>query len=394
MINEKKNFMTCKLPLGLIRIADFQGYLFDLGDSMIDNCIDIYREALNTEKEEMICSIAQAYVYNFSKREIYEQLFFKMAKIVEKDEKMKHFFIKVSLLECPKLCKAMFDQNIFKIAEVMLNLVENCPFEASFVFCLDIPEYQNFVQTMKAPKRKWNDQLCLFDKKEEWIKYGWPLGSIGYYIKYDIIDGLCSYISSLTNFDPNDIIMFSPFDMSPKIESVSLLYIAAIYGSNKCFRQLIISGAIMSCEEFYAAFYSGSYEIIHFGSDSFIPDIECLKNAAKTFNVQLINWVLDNRGNQIMDLSYLLESMNYKLIFDLIINSFKFYSVSDLYRLKELYRINTPLHIAAKKNLFESFKFFFELGWDLNSKNSIPFCFFGLINIFWTNTTVLFWDQW
>jgi len=132
---------------------------------------------------------------------------------------------------------------------------------------------------------------------ESLILNGFSLGSVGYCLKYDDIDGLRLHMEDPT-FKLKNSVKWSEFEWSLMPENLSCLSVAAHFGSIKCFKTLLSSGEFeLDQGVMDSVIVSGSIELVHmFPFDSFS---KILGIAVKYMYFDLIDWIIQKGGNEL-----------------------------------------------------------------------------------------------
>ncbi|KAK8887616.1 hypothetical protein M9Y10_038668 [Tritrichomonas musculus] len=199
-------------------------------------------------------------------------------------------------------------------------------------------------------------------KDEEKIKKRnmlYPIHPIVEFIKNDDLNSLQSYIS-LNNFDIDQKIKKSLFDVHVILPNSTPLEISSFFGSINCFKFLINKSQNVNYRRLLSlSFAGGNYDIIHI-IEKEIHDIEsmkknnsCLYNAILYFHNDLIEYVIQNYQVRIDAEAYIkcIYASNYGAML-------KLHEIDDSDAINEFGKIgSTPIDIASFEGYIDFMKF-------------------------------------
>ena len=138
----------------------------------------------------------------------------------------------------------------------------------------------------------------------------YPIHPIISIIREDDINSLQSYIS-MNNYDIDQKIGRSLFDVHVILQKSTPLEISAFFGSLNCFKFLLNKSKTINFKRLLSlSFSSGNYDIIHIienecHDEKIKKNNECLYNAILYFNNDLIEYILQNYQVEIDAESYI-----------------------------------------------------------------------------------------
>lgn len=234
----------------------------------------------------------------------------------------------------------------------------------------------------------------------EIIDYSYPKDSIGYFIKTDDIASFTRITTE--NKIPNDSNYFC-LDALKFIDQknplVSLISIAAFYGSWKVFTYLYSNGAKPSKDLLHLAIAGGDSQVVDFLSDNdLIQDpMECnaLEISLQTYQHRFVDFILENYRNAGLTMYESARCMNLKCLLYCLMNNFNIISEESTvvhilveedfpeitkHVLQYINKVDvkdssnlTPLHIAAKNNSYECIDILVEKGADINLQTPLVY---------------------
>jgi len=185
----------------------------------------------------------------------------------------------------------------------------------------------------------------------ECIFNGWEKNSLGYIIKFDLVDVLQEY-SSVPGFKWNEVIKSGFYEKIP--ESMSLLTLAAYYGSEKCFSLILLNSEIDEDVK--------KYSIIG-GNISIVRQIEQITNSIPLYLTEcmlynhndLFGWMVENKVCDSIFSANLSISSNLRGFFFIIENSTNQYLRSRLVFFLFLEALYLNLQLKMGPSLFWNF---------------------------------------
>ena len=127
---------------------------------------------------------------------------------------------------------------------------------------------------------------------QELIDFGWEKKSLGYILKYDIIEELL-ILTENSNFNFNQMITWSPFEIYPAPNSKKMITICAYFGSINCFKFLFLNGHNDFYDVIKYAVSGGNLEIIRLLYDVDQQVQTCLFQCARFHHYDVFNWFID-----------------------------------------------------------------------------------------------------
>ena len=142
----------------------------------------------------------------------------------------------------------------------------------------------------------------------------WTKNSLGYALKYDNCDLLQKFIND--SFDFNKTIEWSEFEVDEQPPSLSLLGVAAYYGSYQCFSFINVNGAAINKEISQCAALGGNQQIVSMCQEHF--DDSCFSYAFRYHHDNIMKW-MQTRGEEgnIKPIDCILEH-NFKYLIELV----------------------------------------------------------------------------
>jgi len=208
------------------------------------------------------------------------------------------YLLRKGLKRCPVLIYKLFRREFFSIESIirelkMLGLSFPCYYFMNF-----IPNFQAFVGRMLDNCYEFPEIVSVLNQKNEennyslinsYREFGFPKDSIGFCIKYDLVDDLTFF-----NLSPHDDLSkeWTLFEWSVRPSDLGLLSVAASFGAINVFKHLISIGFMPSKSTFNAAIMGGSHDILHIIGDQFSSDLECLSKAMKSCRRSILDWLI------------------------------------------------------------------------------------------------------
>jgi len=200
-----------------------------------------------------------------------------------------------------RLIRVLYSEGCFTIEEILEMVVSTREYWQFLCYFIDvIPEIElrisnsyvhsmlsQYIQTYKA------DNWKIY---REMIEYGFPKDSIFYLIRYDRYDDLPKYLST-PNFDINQKIEYSPFQIISRIQIDSLLAFAAAWGSINCFKIILLNGGSVTSNVAICAFFGGNIEIIRLIEPDYYGNGECLSKCISSGHYEIANWFLEQNSD-------------------------------------------------------------------------------------------------
>jgi len=220
------------------------------------------------------------------------------------DAEIQKYILKRGLVKCPKIIHCLYCKGLFSFEDIKRELEKSNNFMPYFYF------FNHFDNLRTQIERFWKYSECRSNFKlletqgsdffYQLIKYGCPVDSIQYYLKYDDVDGLSRIVSN-PGFNHNSPIKFSSFEWAYSRIKLNSLGFAAYFGSIKCFKKLIMD----SCSVIVPI--TRNLEILHICDQIGIPKSQDLmRNAAILYDKDLLQWLYDpNCNDELILVTYL-----------------------------------------------------------------------------------------
>ena len=246
---------------------------FELNLNIIVDFSNEIKNAKTTENELIQISLFYFKSINY----LYSKQFFSIDSIIEQSTSLIFLFIYF----WPEI-----DQNDHEYTQIR----EKDPYLNS-----DDPQNQREIEFFK--KIKENPEKHILNRKN-----GYHPSSLHKSIREDDIETFQSIISK-NNINFNYIIEYSYYERTPFFqEDLTLIQIAAFYGSIKIFKFLMIQNENINKENLLEYSYFGrNYEIIHLCEKEYKFSEKVYLQAIKTHQNDLLSYYIDNFGDQITE---------------------------------------------------------------------------------------------
>jgi len=224
----------------------------------------------------------------------------------------------------PKVARELTIREMIKKSDVR-NLLDERSLKDTAHFYADL--FDDFQDNMMySLDYSWKNKIGQFFEKlkqnPELFMNGWEVGTIGYIIKYDLVDSLCEMVSQ--GFDIFAEIEWSLYEKNPFTYFVSALDIAAFYGSNRVFKYLLSCGIRVSDDLFQIALYGGNHEILHILDNTGNIRTSTINSIIMRGDYELLDWVLSNTKDLVIKPIDFLGHFSYRtLIFSLLTEDFE-----------------------------------------------------------------------
>ena len=243
------------------------------------------------------------------------------------------------------------------IAELFSSLKEKFEMKDTELTFNDI-ELRCVLEQKGLIPTKYHDDFNAFTFGEE--------GTIERAIFNDDIDELQHIVASQSfNVSETLISIYGFFrleDCFPADEPIlTLLDEAALFGSVKCFKYLLLNGVEISKDTCCYAIAGGNNEIVHLCEQKGMKFEHCLINAIKYHRFDLFEWLILHFSNDRIDVASCFEYCNEPAIY---------YYIHCGGKLQGLRHDKTStLHLAASSGLIEMIKYLLDEGLDIDIKN-------------------------
>jgi ankyrin repeat protein len=147
---------------------------------------------------------------------------------------------------------------------------------------------------------------------EEIGQFSYVKFSMGYYLKYDDLDGL-QLLTTIPKYDFNCTTFISDYDLpmqSFEVDLRPLLAVSAFYCSIKCFKFLVINDAIVSKSVCRSSVEGGHLELVRICEQLHGIFTNCLHHAIRYLHPQIAEWIFTNFPPQDYSLMSCIKSMN------------------------------------------------------------------------------------
>ena len=257
---------------------------------------EIFQNAIysNKIKEELIKIISMSCELLLFSRNLFDENFLSFNQILQiwKPKKLDYFLQIFSLFGeyIQNYHHDMFKE-LTKVLKVLFNDSEHPPDQ----------EMINLQQLLKncVKKNDWN-------VTHEIIEFGMAKDTVTYLLKYDLLDQFQTLISQ-ENLDINGRIENNLFEIHFIINSEKYLHVAAFYGSIKCFKYMVLNGAITrDSAQFCVA--GGNLEAVRISERLGSSFHDCELQAIIYRRIEILSWLLQTRGSEHLDY-FLLSSI-------------------------------------------------------------------------------------
>jgi len=271
----------------------------------------IFDDSINIKKIDIPCLryIADSIILGFRLRPFSNERIIQIcSKYCDSDE-FREILIKKSIWNCPALLRKLFIQNCLPISEIVSGLKKDPDYISCLFFYKDIPDFLSFVSDF-------GPSVCPYlsnrTRLDELIEYGFEVGSIGYVLKFDVVESLHDL---LDNIDlTTQKIEWSPFETTMQPFTLFYISFAAHFGSLKCFRLLLLNNNVQDGYFLAESIHGGCYEIFHYCysfNNDYIHSFDC---SVEYFRKDIIEWLqqfndFDNHDCPCMyNLNYLFQN--------------------------------------------------------------------------------------
>lgn len=200
---------------------------------------------------------------------------------------------------------------------------------------------------------------------KELIEYGYPINSLGYILRFDLVDKLLEYIKNSVLFNSDQDLycldLTNSFLERQQAKKYKLLTICALYGSISCFKVLYARRAILDMECYKMSVIGGNREIIQIllNDDRLRGDRygELLGVALKCHRNEIVEWMMDNFQTKEISLTDATKALNFEYIYRIL--SSQTYDINDS---ESDDYCKTPLICAAERGITELCELYIRLG--------------------------------
>ena len=224
----------------------------------------------------------------------------------------------------------MFKRGLFVFNEIEPFLRRKDTFLLCYYFRKEIDNFSDFLKNKDKPDSFNRSFFENTDHIDQMIEFGFFPSSIGYYLKYDIIDDFVE--SNILN----QKVKWSPFEWSYKPKYLDLLSFSGFFGSIKCFKHLLMKGFKINNNVLSMVVCSGCIDLFHLCKVQQYLSTDIVCRASEFCHISLLVFMLENGSD--------INSKNEN-------NS-------------------TPHHYAAEKGHLSVIDYLVNHGADINAKNN------------------------
>jgi len=192
-------------------------------------------------------------------------------------------------LQYPVLIYRMYQRGVYLFKEIEMYLQDSESFVLSYYLRKEILDFESFIKQKRVPDDLDMSFLENEDEIDILIEYGFLPVSIEYCLKYDDVDCFRNFNTTL----PNQA-KWSPFEWSVKPDSLDLLSFSGFFGSIKCFKHLLLHVQLINQSVFSSVVCSGSLDLFHLCNESNYFSSECVLNASKFFQLDVLAFMIEN----------------------------------------------------------------------------------------------------
>lgn len=198
---------------------------------------------------------------------------------------------------------SLLNDGVFTKKEISEKIISNKRYDFALFFSkeIDIPDKNGWHLPIKFRSIQENIENL---KENNWFLFdqlrnlGWENDSIGAIIKLDDVDALTE-LSSRHNFFIGGFVEASPFEPMNVPRVTTYISLAAFFGSVKCFKFLLLSGAKLTENVMNCAVAGGCFEIVRIISQHNIKG--GIEAAIEFRRNDMINWI--RKSQTISDIS-------------------------------------------------------------------------------------------
>jgi len=190
--------------------------------------------------------------------------------------------------ECPVLIYKLYKRCVFVYEEIEPFLNNRVTFMLCYYFRKEIKDFKSLIKSKYKPYGLEESFFKNESDIDQQIEYGYPLSSIEYCLKYDVIDDLAVF----DNFDRK--IKWSPFEWSIKPKYLDILSFAGFFGSIKCFKHLLMKGFGINESVSLMVVCSGCLDLFHLCQVQQIITTESLCKASEFCHLSLMIFMKEN----------------------------------------------------------------------------------------------------
>jgi len=262
----------------------FQRSLLD--DNLVSSAIDIPFDFI---VDSLILCIR---VRPFSSERVIE-----VCRMYINSQDFRTLLLKKGIRTLPVLIFWLFHQGIYSIHEIVDELISHNHYFPSLYFAEEIRDFERL--TMNFVDRSVYHDFFSNGMLSGCIKYGFNISTPEYFLKYDLFESLQEFINGLDSIYLKPI-EWSPFEWtnkppSPLFEKMNIMSMAALYGSLRCFRLLMIHGYIINGNVVEMSYCGGNFEIIQLCRDFSGTSSESILNSISYYSQELLlKYVFDN----------------------------------------------------------------------------------------------------
>ena len=265
----------------------------------------------------------------------------------------------ICLKKAPILIYKLYKLNYYKIEQIMEHLKSTYDFSSILIFSEDIIDCFDYLKTFNDEKLI--DEYLFyknnyFEDLHDLQNFGWVKNSIGYFIKFDIID------KQFEKLNKNEEILWSNFEILPKPKKLYPIHISILFGSLKCFEYFLKNNFIYNEDIIQNCIISNNFEIITKLNELLISYSNCLIWSVYFRYDEIFDILIEKGFKNEINLSQFIEYNYIKAILYSVKNGETANSKSEFEW--------TPLHSTSNSENIYLTKFLISIGSNLDEKDS------------------------
>lgn len=215
----------------------------------------------------------------------------------------KNALLKKSAISTPVLVYRLFKKSAISFQEVSEYFHDDQVFLLCYYFQEEIPDFGSLIDAKEIPEEYFEIASIEPESLKAMFEFGFRPNSLEYCLKYDDLDGMLKLISSTSGI--NEISAeWSPFEWSFRPKSLDLLSFCAIFGSTKCFKQLLMMGMCVTPEIVESVVCGGSMQLYHLCGISGLNFSDLMINAISFYRLDFLQYFIE-QGTSVNYIGYI-----------------------------------------------------------------------------------------
>jgi len=272
---------SLNIPPQLADLVDVQDQLFERG---IDNIGAFLRLSI-LDLSSIIC---YAFRIRPNSAELYIKTILEIYLNIQDQERFRIALGRLSIKTIPAISRHLYNKGFLIWSEIS-DFIKYQSNEEAMMCYFDIKPLCCNEKTLSIYESEYNYNKDNHIALNECIEYGFPIGTIEFNLKYDLIDEMGSFLVS-TNVSDSKA-KWNPFEWSFPPRSYDFLSVCAHFGSINCFRILLLNGCRINGDLFCSSVFGGSCEIINLVSTYNCSKNGSLLQASRTSRYQIFEWL-------------------------------------------------------------------------------------------------------